>query len=566
MVALPSVAERRAQIDARHPVWQRQTLDSAFLKAAGEFANRPFVITDEVSWTYADVAARSEAIAKGLRASGIRPGDRVALLMANYPEFLPAAYAVWRLGATLIPVNFAFRAQELAYVLEQSQCRALITMSEFRGLDYLAMLDELSPGWEQAPGLRFNNLAAVVLFGATRPGVPALADVARRGAADSMPLAANTVSPDEPAVIMYTSGTTGQPKGVLQSHDNLLRNSFATARHRAYEDGRRILFALPLYHAFALVVGVLTVPWAGGAVVPQLVFDPLQTIQAIERHKVSDALFVPTMAIAVVEHPAVSAHDLSSLFACLSAAAATPLWVWRRMVDGLQLTELVTGYGMTETSAGLAFTEPGGPLELLETTVGQIIDGGAAGMPELGGRVAVYKTCDPFTGAILPDGAEGELICRSPMATRGYFALPQRTAELFLEGGWLRSGDLGRVLPDGTLVLTGRSKELYKSGGELVAPKEVEDVLCAHEGVEQAFVIGLPDERWGEIGAAWIVRSGAAQVSEAELITWSQARLAKFKWPRHILFASADELPKTPTGKVQKFELIRIARARLGRT
>ena len=306
MVALISVAERRARFDARHPVWQRQTLDSAFLNAAAEFANRPFVITDAVSWTYADVAAQSEAIAKGLRASGIGPGDRVALLMANYPEFLPAAYAVWRLGATLIPVNFAFRAQELAYVLEQSQCRALITMAEFRGLDYLAMLDELSPGWEKDPGQRFTNLAAIVVFGASRPGVPTLADVARRGAADPTPLAANTVSPDEPAVIMYTSGTTGQPKGVLQSHDNLLRNSFATARHRAYEDGRRILFALPLYHAFALVVGVLTVPWAGGAVVPQLVFDPLQTIQAIERHKVSDALFVPTMAIAVVEHPAVT--------------------------------------------------------------------------------------------------------------------------------------------------------------------------------------------------------------------------------------------------------------------
>ena len=314
MVALPSVAERRARFDARHPVWRRQTLDRAFLSAADEFADRPFVITDAVTWTYADVAARSEAIAKGLRAAGIRPGDRVALLMANYVEFLPTAYAVWRLGATLIPVNFAFRAQELAYLLEQSQCRALITMAEFRGLDYLAMLDELSPGWEHEPGRRFADLAAIILFGGERPGVPTLADVARSGAADptparrswrapsrATPLAANTVSPDEPAVIMYTSGTTGQPKGVLQSHDNLLRNSFATARHRAYEDGRRILFALPLYHAFALVVGVLTVPWAGGAVVPQLVFDPLQTIQAIARHKVSDALFVPTMAIAVVE-------------------------------------------------------------------------------------------------------------------------------------------------------------------------------------------------------------------------------------------------------------------------
>ena len=186
MSELPSVAERRARLDARCPVWRRQTLDQAFLRAADEFADRPFVITDDVSWTYAEVATRSEAIAKGLRAFGIRPGDRVALLMANHAEFLPTAYAVWRLGATLIPVNFAFRAQELGYVLEQSQCRALITMTEFRGLDYLAMLDELSPGWEGDPGGRFGSLAAIVLFGGARAGVPTLGEVTRRGAADEV--------------------------------------------------------------------------------------------------------------------------------------------------------------------------------------------------------------------------------------------------------------------------------------------------------------------------------------------------------------------------------------------
>jgi len=566
MTAPEPLQQRRQRLAAAHPVWQRQTLDRAFAAKAAAWPDRPYVIADEGSLTYARVQAQAEVLARGLRARGIGPGDRVALVMGNYPEFVPLAFAVWRLGASLIPVNFAFRAKELGYVIEQSQCRALITMTAFRGLDYLDMLDELAPGWEQGPTARFPDLRLVVQFGQGRTGVTTLDDLAAAGAADASPLPDNPAQPDDPAVIMYTSGTTGQPKGVLQSHDNLLRCSYAAAYHRGFEDGRRIIFALPLYHAFGLVMGVLASLWVGGAVVPQLAFDPLETLKSIERHRVSDALFVPTMAIAVIEHPAMADHDLSSLFACLSGAAATPAWVWRKMAEGLGLTELITGYGMTELTAATVLTNPDGPLDLMAEVVGRVVDGGVAGIPELGGLVAEYRTCDPFTGAMLAEGEEGELVCRSPLATRGYFALPQQTADLYLPDGWLRSGDLGRVRADGYVQVTGRSKELYKSGGELVAPKEVEDVLAGHDAVAQAYVIGLPDDRWGEIGAAWIVPSGKGEAQEAELIDWCRQRLAKFKIPRHVLFTTAEALPTTPTGKVQKFELIRQAQALLADT
>lgn len=562
-----SVAERRQTFLANHPRWVHETIDQAFGRQVERYPDRPCVISDDSARTYRQVAARAESYAKGLRQGGIGRGDRVALLVANYPEFIPLAYAIWRLGATLIPVNYAFRAKELGYVIEQSQCRALITMCEFRGLDFLDMLDELSPHWASDPASRFAQLRTVIQYDAdghrARPNVPTVEDILRAGLADHTDLPANTASPDDPAVIMYTSGTTGSPKGVLQSHDNLLRNSFSTAYHRAFEDGRRIVFALPLYHAFGLVMGVLASTWVGGAVVPQLKFDPVATFAAIQAHRVTDALFVPTMAMALVEHPDLGKYDLSSMFACLSGAAATPPWVWQRMAEGLGLRELVTGYGMTELSASTAMTDPEAPPAALSETVGAIINGGPAGIAELGGLVAEYRTCDPYSGELLPVGMEGELVCRSPLATSGYFALPELTAALFLEGGWLRSGDLGRVLANGHIQLTGRSKELYKSGGELVAPKEVEDVLAAHDGVAQAYVIGVPDERWGEIGAAWIIRSDGSKVGEQELISWCQERLAKFKWPRHVFFFTAADLPTTPTGKVQKFELVERARRAL---
>jgi fatty-acyl-CoA synthase len=218
---------------------------------------------------------------------------------------------------------------------------------------------------------------------------------------------------------------------------------------------------------------------------------------------------------------------------------------------------------MTELSCATVLTASGDDLALLERTVGRIIDAGAAGLPEHGGLVGQYRTCDPYTGELLPDGAEGELVFKGPTATKGYFERPEETQALFLKDGWLRSGDLGRIRQDGYIELTGRSKELYKTGGELVAPKEVEAVLDQHPDVAQSYVIGVPDDKWGEIGAAWVVPKPGAKPQPEALSQWCAERLAKYKWPRHVFLTDADSLPKTPTGKVQKFELVKLAKARL---
>jgi fatty-acyl-CoA synthase len=323
-----------------------------------------------------------------------------------------------------------------------------------------------------------------------------------------------------------------------------------------------MLSALPLYHAFALVQGLIAAIFVGGAIIPQLTFDAAQTLAGIQRHRASYMMLVPTMGVALVEHPDIDQYDLSSLIAVLMGAAPTPVWVWQAMKDRLGLTEVFTGYGMTELTSATTFTAPDDALEMVARTVGRPLDAGVAGIDRLGGMVAEYKTIDPLTGADLPPGAEGEFCARGPIATSGYYAKPKETADLLLSDGWVRSGDLGRIRADGYLELTGRSKELYKSGGELVAPKEIEDLLTAHDAVAQAYVVGVPDDRWGEIGCAWIVRAPGASLDDAEVIALAKERLARFKVPKHVFFLEAPELPTTATGKVQKFQLIEMAKER----
>jgi fatty-acyl-CoA synthase len=555
--------QRRAALAARYPTWVPRTLDAWLAEVAAAHPERPYVLTDEVTLSYVDVVRQSERIAKGLRALGVRPGDRVALVLANVPEFVPLVFAIWRLGATAIPVNYLFKARELAYVIGQSQCRAVITLSSFRGLDYLAALDEIAPAWRRGSFAPFDNLSFVAVLEDGRSDLLTLDAIADRGAADAAPLPANPVEATDTAVIMYTSGTTGLPKGVIHSHDSLARSGFGGAYHLAFEDGRRILSALPLYHAFALMQGLVAALFVGGAIVPQLTFDAAQTFAGIERHRASYLMLVPTMGVALLEHPEIDKYDLSSLVAVLMAAAPSPVWTWQSLKDRLGFEEVFTGYGMTEVASATTFTAPDDPLEKVATTVGRPLDAGAAGIAHLGGVIAEYKTIDPLTGADQPPGAEGELCARGPVATSGYYAKPKETADLLLPDGWVRSGDLGRIRADGYIELTGRSKELYKSGGELVSPKEIEELLTAQEAVAQAYVVGVPDERWGEIGCAWIVRTAGASLDEGQVIALAKDRLARFKVPKHVFFLDAAELPTTATGKVQKFQLVAMARRRL---
>jgi len=547
---------RRAALQARYPVWEPVTLSEFLRRAAASYGDRPFVITDERTVSYAGIDGWATELADGLTALGVRPGDRVGVLMANYLEFVPVKFAIARAGAVAIPFNYLYRTEELGYVLGQSRCQVLVTMTSFAGLDYLAMLDAIAPGWEAGQTAQLPDLRHVVLLdtgGQRTAGVIDVAGLAALGREHAGAADASGVRPGDPGDILYTSGTTGLPKGVVVTHDAVLRTSYASALTRAYADGRRILFSLPCYHMFGYVEGLLSAMFVGGAIIPRTAFSPADYFAAVERPRATEILAVPTMTVALLEHPGRARADLSSLTAILSGAAPAPVWVWQKVRSELGISEITTGYGMTECGGAMTLTLPEDPLECHASTVGRPKLAGAAGVPG-SGDLCVYKTVDPLTGEDLPAGTEGELVSAGPTHMLGYWDKPEETAQA-LRDGWVHSGDLGVVQPDGYLRVTGRSKELYKSGGELVMPKEIEDLLTRHPGVSQAYVVGVADERWGDAGCAWIVREPGVTVDADELIALCQDKLARFKVPKHVLFLDPADLPTTPTGKVQKYRL-----------
>jgi fatty-acyl-CoA synthase len=555
-MTIPTPAARRAAIEQAVEPWRSRALHQVIDDAASMYADRPLVITDDLTLTYAEVRDRSRDLAAGLAALGIRKGDRVAFVMANFPDFVPIKVAIARAGAVAVPVNYLYRADELSYVLRQSRANVVITMSSFLDLDYQAMLDEIAPGWADGASPELPDLRQVVVYETTPGGaradqltLDALAASGREHTFDEV-----DVTGADLGDIVYTSGTTGRPKGVMVAHDGYLRSSYASALTRAFEDGRRLLFSAPLFHMFSYVEAFLPALWVGGAVIPQKTFVPSAFLEAVERHAASEIVAVPTMTVALVEEAERRDYRLDSLFALLSAAASSPIWLWEKSVRVLGVSELLTGYGMTESGAGITMSSPEDSVALVSSTVGRVKQAGSTGPAEDPSRIAVVKTVDPVTGEDLPAGTEGELAVKGPTMMLGFWDKPEETEKVF-DGTWLRTGDVGVVTPEG-VRLTGRTKELYKSGGELVMPKEVEEIISRLPSVSQVYAIGLPDERWGEIGCAVVVAAPGMTVDPEEVVAHCRAHLARFKVPKRVVVRSADSLPMTASGKVQKFALV----------
>ncbi|TKG60613.1 class I adenylate-forming enzyme family protein [Prauserella endophytica] len=551
----PGLTARRAAIESRYPHWQPRALHEHLDALLPDYGERPYIVTDELELTYADVAELSRRYAEGLRRLGVRPGDRVGILLANYPELPALKYALSRLGAVAVGFNFQLRSDELAYVLGHSGCSVLITMSSHDGIDYLQTLEAIEPGWRTGARNKLTSLREVVVLPCEDDHVEGSRLFDEVAASDPMDESV-AVDPFGPSDILYTSGTTGVPKAVVLSHDSLLRNSFASALSRGFDDGWRVLFSLPLYHVFGYAEGLLATTWVGGAVMPRLRFSATDYLRGVERHRANDILCVPTMTIAILEEPDIATYDLDSLRAMFSAAAPSPEWVWTAAAERLGLSEMVTGYGMTELCGAIVVTLPEDPIGQLTEVVGRMKFGGPAGLGSASGGVCEFRVVDQESGEELGPGQSGELTWRGPVVTMGFW---DGTAVIPVsEDGWLRSGDLGYVDERGYFRLTGRSKDVYKSGGELVLPVEVETFIGRIEGVAQCYVVGVPDDRWGEVGWAYVVPSPGHTLNAEDIIAACKASLARFKVPKEVVIIDAEALPKTATGKVQKFRLTEV--------
>ncbi|WP_276352156.1 class I adenylate-forming enzyme family protein [Cohnella caldifontis] len=558
-----SAQERREALAARYPEWPKRTLPEHFREQAKRYGTRPAVMTEERVFTYADIWDGAARYAKALLRLGVARRDHVAMIMANEPETVSLMIAIWQIGAVCVPINTMLRGEELKYVLRQSDSRWLFLHQLAGGVQHTESVMKICgdlPKLQRMVCIQNTDKAPEDLFLPWNDFLALQHEVSDEALEER---AAASRYPDEVADIIYTSGSTGQPKGVMLTHDMFLRCAFATAMSRGFEDGRRIFTALPLYHVFALVEGILALSFVGGAHVMVPGFSPLQTLQIIERYQVNDMLCVPSMLVALINHPEVPNYDLRSLYALMCAAAPAPVSVWQRAIDILKLTEICTGYGGTEVTASTAHTEIGDAIETVVTRVGRIKPGGASGMAEFSGANVQYKTVDPATGEDLPVGAVGELTVRGNIVTRGYYNKPEETFAAIDKDGWFRTGDLGRLDERGYIELLGRSKEQYKISGENVSPKEVEDVINKHPAVAQAYVVGVKDPATVETGAAFVELRPGHACTRTEILEYCREHLAKFKVPRHVWFVTAAEWPLTGNGKIQKFRLKEMAENRL---
>jgi fatty-acyl-CoA synthase len=560
---------RREQLESRHPRWEPRTLWQLLAGAAESYGERPLILTDEVTYTYAELEAWAGRLAAGLVELGVRPGEHVAMVVANQPEFVAIKFAIARIGAVAVPINFLLREAELAYVLRQSHAVALITMDRFRKLDYLAGLDTIMPGWvEQAGGEAFPALRHVVVFPmdggeGSWQGLEELETLGSPQATEEIERRDRDADPNAYSEILYTSGTTGSPKGVLLTHDMVVRTAYGSAYSRALPDAHRMLYALPMYHVFGYVECLLATLFVGGAVVPRTVFDPADMLAAVAAHGANEIVCVPTMTFALLDEARANTYDLETLYVVFSSGGPAPDTIWEDIRTVLGPTEITTGYGQTETTAATTCSLPEGSDDYLRTTNGRLRDAGSAGDPELDGRLAVYRVVHVETRVPLSPGEKGEMLVRGPSVTPGYYDKPQETAEAFDADGWLLTGDIGILTQEDDIVLVGRVKESYRCGGEMIMPREVEQVLATHPSVAEAHVVGLSDARMGEVGCACIVAApGAAPVAE-QLIEHCAQHLARFKVPRHVLIVEPEDLPLTVTGRVQKFRLAELAQERL---
>ena len=520
-----------------HPALKRQTIGAALAEAIERAPAAEALVSAHqgVRWTMREFGERVDALAAGLLELDLAPGDRVGIWAPNCAEWTQTQFAAARAGLILVTINPAYRVSELEFTLNKVGVKALVIAERFKTSDYVAMVEQVRP---RTPALKH----AIKIGGAPRQGWLLFSDIAQRASTDALEKLVSLtqrLSPDDPINIQFTSGTTGLPKGATLTHVNILNNGYFVGRGMGLRDGDRLCIPVPLYHCFGMVMGNLACIQHGAAMIyPNDGFDPQATLRVIEAERCTHVHGVPTMFIAMLEHPAFARFDLQHLRGGLMAGAPCPMEVMRRLIDEVGLTDISIAYGMTETSPVSFQTALEDPIERRVGTVGRV-------QPHLEVKIV------DLDGAITARGVAGEVCTRGYSVMPGYWDDAEKTAEAIDAEGWMHTGDLGVIDADGYCQIVGRIKDMIIRGGENISPREIEEFLYTHEQIEAAQVVGLPDPRYGEEVCAWIKLRGGGGVTEDEVRAFCRERIAHYKVPRYIQFV--DEFPMTVTGKVQKF-------------
>jgi len=519
-----------------------ETIFQNLRRTASRFGDREALVAAHQGKrsTYRELVTECEVVARGLMARGVKKGDRVGIWSPNRYEWVVVQYATAAMGAILVNINPAYRTSELEYALNQSEVTLLVLAAAFRQADYKGMLAEIKG---RLPALR----EALVI----EEGWDALKRDAAKVSEAMLNEVESSLQFDDPINIQYTSGTTGFPKGATLTHHNILNNGFFIGETLKYSERDRVCIPVPFYHCFGMVLGNLACTTHGATmVVPAEAFDPVITMETVQKERCTSLYGVPTMFIAELEHPRFKEFDFSTLRTGIMAGSPCPVEVMKKVQTVMHIPEMTIAYGMTETSPVSTQCATDDPLEKRVATVGRV-------HPHV-----EIKIVDPESGAVVPRGATGEMCSRGYMVMLGYWNNEEATRQAIDGARWMHTGDLATMDEEGYVNIVGRIKDMIIRGGENIYPREVEEFLYRHPDVADVQVIGIPSERYGEDVMAWVkLRVGASATGE-ELAAWCKGKIASYKIPRQWKFV--DSFPMTVTGKVQKFKMREVAVEELG--
>ncbi|OBI50005.1 AMP-binding protein [Mycobacterium kyorinense] len=484
-------------------------------------------------WTFAELNAEIDLTARGLMALGVEKGERVGIWAPNCAEWVIVQYATAKIGAVLVNVNPAYRTHELRYALNQSGVRTLIAATAFKSSDYRGMIEEVRPQCRDLNDVLFLDT----------DDWKRLQDRAERCASHELRTRLRALRNTDPINIQYTSGTTGFPKGATLSHRNILNNGFFVTELLNLGPADRLCVPVPFYHCFGMVMGNLGCATHGATlVIPAAGFDAKATLTAIERERCTGVYGVPTMFLAMLAHPAFADTDVSSLRTGIMAGSVCPVEVMKRCMTEMNMAQVAIAYGMTETSPVSCQTLIDDDLDRRTATVGRA-------HPHV-----EIKIVDPDTGDVVERGQPGEFCTRGYSVMLGYWREPDKTAEVIDADGWMHTGDLAVMRDDGYCRIVGRLKDMIIRGGENVYPREIEEFLYTHPDIEDAQVIGVPDDAYGEQICAWIrMKPGRPPLDAAAVRAFATGKLAHYKIPQYVHVV--DEFPMTVTGKVRKVDM-----------